>query len=149
MTYSLNGVYEPLKRLGIVWISARSRSPYADAVRQVDFEKNCCGKFRQFCPLRSAWPKSIFGSRTRCASASAAHKHACGPVREHGLESCGNSCRSRHISLVPSVLSAIPPSVWCCPMPIHRRCRITYKPSVVSPLYSRTVGISYLRTAAP
>jgi len=39
VAYSLNGVYELLKRLGIVWISARSRSPYADPVRQADFEK--------------------------------------------------------------------------------------------------------------
>ncbi|WP_323745047.1 winged helix-turn-helix domain-containing protein [Noviherbaspirillum malthae] len=39
MAYSLNGVYELLKRLGIVWISARSRSPYADPVRQADCEK--------------------------------------------------------------------------------------------------------------
>jgi transposase len=39
VTYSLNCVYELLRRLGIVWISARSRSPYADPVRQADFEK--------------------------------------------------------------------------------------------------------------
>jgi transposase len=39
VAYSLNGIYELLKRLRIVWISARSRNPYADPIRQADFEK--------------------------------------------------------------------------------------------------------------
>ena len=41
VAYSFNGIYELLKRIRIVWISTRSRSPYADPVRQADFEKKC------------------------------------------------------------------------------------------------------------
>ena len=37
--YSLNGVYDLMKRLGMVWISARAVSPYADPVAQAKFKK--------------------------------------------------------------------------------------------------------------
>ena len=37
--YSLNGVYELLKRLDMAWISARSVSPNADPVKQAEFKK--------------------------------------------------------------------------------------------------------------
>jgi transposase len=40
VTYSLNGVYDLLKRLDMVWISARSVSPHADPVKQAEFKKN-------------------------------------------------------------------------------------------------------------
>ena len=40
VTYSLNGVYDLLKRLDMVWITARSVSPHADPVKQVEFQKN-------------------------------------------------------------------------------------------------------------
>ena len=40
VTYSLNGVYDLLKRLDMAWISARSISPHADPVKQAEFKKN-------------------------------------------------------------------------------------------------------------
>ena len=40
VAYSLNGVYDLMKRLGMVWISARAVSPYADPVAQAEFKKN-------------------------------------------------------------------------------------------------------------
>jgi transposase len=40
VTYSLNGVYDLLKRLDMAWISARSVSPHADPVKQAEFKKN-------------------------------------------------------------------------------------------------------------
>ena len=39
VAYSLNGVYDLMKRLGMVWISARAVSPYADPVAQAEFKK--------------------------------------------------------------------------------------------------------------
>ena len=39
VAYSLNGVYDLMKRLGMVWISARAVSPYADPVAQTEFKK--------------------------------------------------------------------------------------------------------------
>jgi transposase len=40
VSYSLNGVYDLLKRLDMAWISARSISPHADPVKQAEFQKN-------------------------------------------------------------------------------------------------------------
>jgi hypothetical protein len=40
VVYTLNGVYELLKRLDMVWISARSVSPNANPARQAEFKKN-------------------------------------------------------------------------------------------------------------
>ncbi len=40
VAYTLNGVYELLKRLDMVWISARSVSPTANPARQAEFKKN-------------------------------------------------------------------------------------------------------------
>ena len=40
MAYTLNGVYELLKRVDMAWISARSVSPYANPARQAEFKKN-------------------------------------------------------------------------------------------------------------
>jgi hypothetical protein len=37
---TLNGVYELLKRLDMVWISGRSVSPNANPARQAEFKKN-------------------------------------------------------------------------------------------------------------
>jgi transposase len=37
--YTLNGVYELLKRLDMAWISARSVSPNADPLKQAEFKK--------------------------------------------------------------------------------------------------------------
>ena len=37
--YTLNGVYELLNRLDMVWISARSVSPNANPARQAEFKK--------------------------------------------------------------------------------------------------------------
>ena len=42
VAYSLNGVYDLMKRLGMVWISARALSPYADPVAQTEFKKKLC-----------------------------------------------------------------------------------------------------------
>ena len=42
VAYSFNGVYDLLKRLGMVWISARAVSPYADPVAQTEFKKKLC-----------------------------------------------------------------------------------------------------------
>ena len=39
VAYSLNGVYDLMKRLGLVWISARAVSPCADPVAQAEFKK--------------------------------------------------------------------------------------------------------------
>ncbi|WP_349282827.1 winged helix-turn-helix domain-containing protein (plasmid) [Polaromonas hydrogenivorans] len=39
VAYSLNGVYDLMKRLGMVWISARAVSPSADPVAQAEFKK--------------------------------------------------------------------------------------------------------------
>ena len=44
VAYSLNGVYDLLKRLGLVWISACALKPYADAVVQAEFKKNFAPK---------------------------------------------------------------------------------------------------------
>jgi transposase len=38
--YTLNGVYELLKRLDMAWVSARSVSPQADPLKQAAFKKN-------------------------------------------------------------------------------------------------------------
>jgi transposase len=38
--YTLNGVYELLKRLDMTWVSARSVSPQADPLQQAAFKKN-------------------------------------------------------------------------------------------------------------
>jgi transposase len=40
VAYSLNGVYDLLKRLDMAWISARSISPHADPAKQAAFKKN-------------------------------------------------------------------------------------------------------------
>ena len=40
VAYTLNGVYELLKRLDMVWISARAVSPNANPARQAEFKKN-------------------------------------------------------------------------------------------------------------
>ena len=37
--YTLNGVYELLKRLDMTWISARSVSPNANPLKQAEFKK--------------------------------------------------------------------------------------------------------------
>jgi transposase len=42
IAYSLNGVYHLLKRLNLVWISARAISPQADPVAQAAFKKKLC-----------------------------------------------------------------------------------------------------------
>ena len=39
VAYSLNGVYDRMKRLNMAWISARAISPYADPVAQAEFKK--------------------------------------------------------------------------------------------------------------
>ena len=39
VVYTLNGVYELLKRLDMVWISARSVSPNANPAKQAEFKK--------------------------------------------------------------------------------------------------------------
>lgn len=39
VTYTLNGVYELLKRLDMAWISARSVSPNANPNKQAEFKK--------------------------------------------------------------------------------------------------------------
>jgi transposase len=39
VSYTLNGVYELLKRLDMVWISARSVSPNATSAKQTEFKK--------------------------------------------------------------------------------------------------------------
>ena len=44
VAYSLNGVYDLLKRLGLVWISALAVSPYADPVAQTEIKKNFAPK---------------------------------------------------------------------------------------------------------
>ena len=38
--YTLNGVYELFKRLGMVWISTRSASTNADPDKQAEFKRN-------------------------------------------------------------------------------------------------------------
>ena len=40
VAYTLNGVYELLKRLGMVWISTRSVSMNADPDKQAEFKRN-------------------------------------------------------------------------------------------------------------
>jgi len=50
VAYSLNGVYDLMKRLGLVWISARAVSPYADPAAQAEFKKKTSPrKLRQRC----------------------------------------------------------------------------------------------------
>ena len=49
VAHSLNGVYDLLKRLGLVWISARAVSSYAGPVAQAGFKKTLSGKSRQRC----------------------------------------------------------------------------------------------------
>ena len=39
VAYTLNGVYELLKRLDMVWISARSVSPNTNPAKQAEFKK--------------------------------------------------------------------------------------------------------------
>jgi transposase len=39
VVYTLNGVYELLKRLNMAWISVRSVSPHANPVKQAEFKK--------------------------------------------------------------------------------------------------------------
>ena len=40
VAYSLSCVYDLIKRLGLVWISARALKPCADPVAQAEFKKN-------------------------------------------------------------------------------------------------------------
>ena len=49
VAYSLNGVYDLMKRLGMVWISASAVGPYADPVTQAEFKKTLSRKSRQRC----------------------------------------------------------------------------------------------------
>jgi transposase len=44
VSYTRNGVYELLKRLDIVWISARALSAHANPVKQAEFKKNLSGR---------------------------------------------------------------------------------------------------------
>lgn len=48
--YSLNGVYELLKRLKIVWITCRSMHPKADPKAQEDFKRNFPNKVKEVLP---------------------------------------------------------------------------------------------------
>ena len=48
MDYSLNGVYELLKRLNMGWISARSVSPNADPLKEAKFKTIWSRKYRRF-----------------------------------------------------------------------------------------------------
>lgn len=45
--YTVNGIYELLKRIGMVWISARSQHPKADKQIQEDFKKTSPNTLRQ------------------------------------------------------------------------------------------------------
>ena len=46
VAYSLNGGYDLLKRLGLVWISARAVSSYAGPGAQTEFKKKLCSGSR-------------------------------------------------------------------------------------------------------
>ena len=48
--YTLNGVYELLKRLDMAWISVRSVSPNADALKQAEFKKNLVQEIQAVLP---------------------------------------------------------------------------------------------------
>jgi len=50
VVYTLNGVYELLKRLDMVWISARSVSPNANPARQAEFKKNLAQEVQAVLP---------------------------------------------------------------------------------------------------
>ena len=54
VAYSLNGVYDLLKRLGLVWMSARALKPYADPVAQAEFKKTSLPKSCKRCPRHCA-----------------------------------------------------------------------------------------------
>jgi transposase len=51
VAYSLNGVYDLMRRLGMVWISARAVSPCADPVAQAEFKKTFLHKYWLRCLL--------------------------------------------------------------------------------------------------
>lgn len=74
------------------------------------------------------------------ALASVALKLAFGPAREHGLEWCASSSRSRPISLAPCARSGMRQLASCCPLPIPRRWHFTWKQSVKP---HRQVGMRY------
>jgi hypothetical protein len=67
VAYSLNGVYDLLKRLDMAWISARSISPHIDPVKQTDFNKICPAGRSHSSPKVSDFIRSISGFRTQCA----------------------------------------------------------------------------------
>lgn len=71
---SLNGVYALLKRLGLVWISARAVSPCADPVAQTEFKKTVSKKSQQRCRQALRLSRWTSGSRRKCVLASAARK---------------------------------------------------------------------------
>lgn len=64
--YTLNGVYELLKRLDMTWVSARSVSPQANPLKQAAFKKPSLSKPRPFCFVMSLSSRLRFGFRTKC-----------------------------------------------------------------------------------
>jgi transposase len=127
--YTLNGVYELLKRLDMAWISARSVSPNANPARQAEFKKTWSKRYRPFCRLKSGWSRSMCGFRTKCALASAVPRRGSGRAKEHGRASCGSSNPNRPISLVPCARNGMRLSAWYCRTPIPRPWRFTCRKS--------------------
>lgn len=113
VVYSLNGMYDLMKRLGLVWISARAVSAYVDPVAQAEFKKKTSSrKLRQRCRQVLRLSRSMCGFKMKCASASAARKRACGRARERDPGWFASSSPSRRTSLAPSVPSKVAPSAW-------------------------------------
>jgi len=125
VAYTLNGVYELLKRVDMAWNRpARSvRTPILPGKR--NSKKTWSKRYRPFCRLKSGSSRSMCGFRTKCALASAVPRRGSGRAKEQGRESCGSSNPNRPISLVPCARNGMRLSAWYCRMPIPRPWRFT------------------------
>ena len=96
-SYSLNGVYDLLKRLGLVWISARTVSPYANPVAQAEFKKTSSRKSRQRCRKALRLNRWTSGLKMKCAHRPARHANA--PVGTQGNAPPGGAPAAVRIGL--------------------------------------------------
>ena len=78
VNYTLDGVYDLLKRLDMVWISGRSVSPNVDPLKQAEFKKTSSTKYRRSCPLMSPLSRSMCGFRMKCASGAPGDRQGVG-----------------------------------------------------------------------
>ncbi len=80
-----SSLYPLLHRIGMSWITARSRHPQADPEAQDAFKKTLLTKRKPYCLNTSSPNKSTFGFKTKAASDNKTVSPAYGTKREKGL----------------------------------------------------------------